>query len=354
MSSYHSSFTYLNKNSKNDLGWLIVNFEPDNGETDSYLSQEQIYAESYRRSKRLLYGTRYENVSTIKMIVIKCDGKDFTLEECRSAYRWLIGNPRADWLDLYAGDALQYSFLGTIKDVKPYKLDARTIALVIYFESTSPWGYSPIQNFSCDFDQILSLNNDTLDSESDIVLLNIDSNGVLYNAANSGVLLEISAHGVTSADNPTVLQIYNRTDDLYEYVYPNIVIVNNNSDYLSIKNITLGEETILTGMSINEKITLSSGQFIISDIMDKVFGNSFNFVWPRLAPGLNEIVIEGSGSGHIDLAYRHPIKIGDCAIDTNIYNDDVNCDCPDSDSGSDCGCTINEQDLQEMLARILS
>lgn len=354
MSSYHSSFTYLNKNSKNDLGWLIVSFSPDNGETESYLSQEQIYAESYRCSKRLLYGTKYDSVPIIKITVIKHNGNDFTLEECRSAYRWLIGNPKADWLDLYAGDTLQYSFLGTIKDVKPYKFDARTIALTIYFESTSPWGYSPIQNHSCDFEQILSADNGILDSLSDETLLNVDGNGVLYNAASGGVLLQITANDVASVDNSTVLQIYNRTDDLYEYVYPNIVIINNNSDYLSIKNITLDEETILTGMSINEKITLSSGQFIISDISNKIFGNSFNFVWPRLAPGLNEIVVGGSGSGHIDFAYRYPIKIGDCAIDTSIYNDDVDCGCADSGSSSDCTCTINRQDLQEMLARILS
>ena len=42
VSSYHSSFSYLDKNSKNDFGWIIAAFDPDNGEMDSYLSQEQI------------------------------------------------------------------------------------------------------------------------------------------------------------------------------------------------------------------------------------------------------------------------------------------------------------------------
>jgi hypothetical protein len=351
MSSYHSSFTYLNRNSKNDLGWIIASFDSDNGEMDSYLSQEQIYTDSHRGTKRLLYGTRYNSVSTVRITVIKCGGSDFSVEECRSAYRLLTGNPVASWLDLYIGDELQYSFLGTVQDVKPYKMDARTIALVIYFESVNPWAYSPIQTLECSFGQALSVNDGVVDASIDTVSLSVDANGVLYSDNN---LFRVTNDGTAYIDNSVTLQIYNKTDDLYTYIYPNVVFSNNNSDYVTIKNTTLNEETIITNMNVNEIITLSSGQFIISDIRNKIFGDNFNFVWPRLAPGLNNIIIDGSGSGRIDFTYRYPIKIGDCAIDTNMYYDGSSCECSGTGSSSSCQCSVEEQELLEMLARVLN
>jgi hypothetical protein len=54
MSSYHTSFSYLGKSSK-DMGWIIVAFDADEGATDSYLSQEQIYTDSYNGTRRILY-----------------------------------------------------------------------------------------------------------------------------------------------------------------------------------------------------------------------------------------------------------------------------------------------------------
>ena len=69
-----------------------------------------------------------------------------------------------------------------------------------------------------------------------------------------------------------------------------------------------------------EIITLSAGQFILSDNENNnVFGDNFNFVWPKLLPGINEFSVDGSGEGYVDFEYRYPIKIGDCAIDMDIY-----------------------------------
>lgn len=350
MSSYHNSFNYLNKNSKNDFGWMIIAFDPDNGEMDSYLSQEQIYTDSYRRTKRILYGTRYDTVPTIKISVVKCNFSDFSVEECRSAYRWLTGNPQASWLDLYVGDALQYSFLGTIQDVKPHKLDARTVGFTIYFESISPWAYSPIQTFTSSFDQTLSVDDGVLYNTIDESLLKIDANGVLYNQADS---LRLFNDGVVGINDMTELTIYNQTDDLYTPVYLNTVFTNNNSDFLSIVNTTTGEETKITDIRRNEVVVLSSEQFITSDVPNKIFGNSFNFVWPRLVPGTNQLVINGSGRGALEFTYRYPIKIGDCAIDTNIYADDYNCDCLESETGHSGDCSVDSEALQEILNTIL-
>jgi hypothetical protein len=319
MGAYHSSFTYLNKSSL-DEEWLIVAFDPDHGEMDGYLAQEQIYTDSYNGSRRILYGTRWTDVITIKISVIKKDGSDFSLDECRRAYRWLTGSPKANWLDLYVGNDLKYSILCTTQSVAPYKMDARTVGLNIYFESLSPWAYSPVQSFSCFFDQKLLVENGVLDNDSSS--LNIDENGTVYNSAET---MRIGSDGTLYIDNSVSLNTNNQTDDLYTPVYLNIVFRNNTSDYLSIKNTTSNEETIITGMSRNEAITISSGQFIISDIPGKIFGNNFNFVWPRLVPGINKFIISGSGVGSINFTYRYPIKIGNCAIDVGDLSYDFYC-----------------------------
>ena len=320
MSSYHSYFRFLDKNSK-DFDWLIVAFDADNGEMDSYLTQEQVYTDSYNGAKRTVYGTKWTAVPKIKISVIKRDGSDFSLTECRAAYKWLTGSPQASWLDLYSGNVLKYSLLCTVQTVAPYKLDARTVGLVIYFESISPWAYSPLNEFGCSFIQKLYVaKGGALVGDSSV--FEIDEDGVLCDTVD---VLEMSDNGTLYIDNSVYLQVDNETDDLYTPIYLNVEFENRSSDYLSIRNITTDEETILTGMQPNEVIKMNAGKFIISDIPGKIFGNDFNFVWPKLAPGPNEFVISGSGEGTINFTYRYAIKIGDCAIDTDEINYDFYC-----------------------------
>lgn len=320
MSSYHSSFKYLDKKSDVDFGWTITHFEADDGETDSYLSQKQIYSDTYRGARRILYGTKWDAVARIKITVIKQDGSDFSELECRKAYRWLTGNPQSSFLDLYIGEETRYSFLCTVQDVKPQKMDSRTVGLNIYFESVSPWAYSPIQKYKYSFGQELTVDDGALSGKFESTSFSIDKDGVAYNNSE----LSVADDGTLYIDNSIVFDINNETDDLYTYIGLNTILRNDNSDYLSIKNITTGEETIITGMKKNEIITLDGEQFIISDVPNKIFGNSFNFIWPRLIPGVNTIVISGSGNGELEFTYRYPIKIGDCAID---INDAINSEC---------------------------
>lgn len=334
MSSYHSSFSYLGKNSSSDFKWLITHFDADGGETDSFLSQEQVFTETYKGKNRIVYGTKWNSVATIKITVIKQNRQDFTVAECRQAYRELTGNPQTNWLDLYAGNKLQYSFLGTVQDVKPEKLDARTIGLNIYFESISPWAYSQIIEESCDFGQSLMIDKRGVlikDGEN----MHVNSENNLCNGKSG--LFNITDDGVIYIDNSVKMLIDNLTDDLYSYINLDVEFTNGNSDHLIIKNQTIYEKsngtdgvTEITGMAENEFITLSAGQFISSNIPNKIFGTDFNFVWPRLLPGQNEFSISGTGNGSIKFTYRYPIKIGDCAIDIFIPND--GCDCADNTS----------------------
>ena len=340
MSSYHSKFKYLNKDSKNDMGWIIVHFDADNGEVDSYLSQEQVYTNSYNGAKRILYGTKWDSVSLIKITVIKQDGSNFSLAECRSAYRWLTGNPSASWLDLYVDDEVKYSYLCTVKNVKQQKLDARTVGMSLEFESISPWAYSPVQTINCSFGQKMTTDvSGVLTSNDQSVALYIDDNGVVYNNngsdfnfTNEGVITQESLYAtnyfngnsfVESSDS-SIISINNQSDDLYTYVYMDMVFTNNTGGDILIRNQTLCEDTIINGLSANEVITLNSGQFITSDKPNKIFGNTFNFVWPRLGPGVNEFVFSSSGEGSIQFRYRYPMKVGDCAMDVEVHGSELN------------------------------
>ena len=274
MSSYHSSFKYLGKNST-DLGWIITHFDPDNGEMDGYLAQEQVYTDSYNGTKRTLYGTRYNTVVNVKITVIKQDGTDFSLLDCRKAYKWLTGNPEASWMDLYVGDddEAKYRLLCTIQDVKPQKLDARTIGLNIYCESLSPWAYSP-----------------------QITLTQL----------------------VTGSED---IDIDNESDDLYTPVYLKTTYKNTGGKSFVITNKTTGETTEVSNLATNEVITLDNNMMITSDKPNKVFGNTFNFVWPRLKAGINNFNI--TGVGNLTFEYYYPIKMGDCAIDINSVSDPI-------------------------------
>lgn len=335
MSSYHSNFEYLNKNSNDDFHLLITHFDADEGETDSYLSQEQVYTDSYNGTRRMLYGTKWDAVANIRITVIKQNRSDFSLSECRKIYQWLTGNPSASWLNLYAGGNLQYSFLCTCQDVKPQKLDARTIGLNIYFESVSPWAYSPEQKASCSFRQSLSIDKNVLFKEGQG--LYVTNDGVLTNGINTSFDID---DGVVYVDNSINLSIDNLTDDLYSYVILDTTFTNVNSDHVVITNETLcdyieeqgGDRregiTEIKNMSEKEVIRLSSEQFIISSVPNKIFGNNFNFIWPKLLPGINKFTINGTGEGAIEFTYRYPIKIGDCAIDIYIPNDE--CECSDN------------------------
>jgi hypothetical protein len=310
MSSYHSSFKYLNKKSDEDFGWIISHFDPDNGETDSYLSQDQVYTDSYNGHKRTLYGTKYNTVANVKITVIKQDGSDFSLGDCRSAYRWLTGNPEASWMDLYIGDEVKYRLLCTIQDVKPQKMDARTIGLNIYCESLSPWAYSPMQTVTQSFD--------------------------------GGGTIEIN----------------NESDDMYSFVYPKVTFSNRTTDYVfRIANTTTGETTEVNQLVANEVITLESNQLITSDKPNKIFGSTFNFIWPRFKAGVNNLNI--TGQGDITFEYYYPIKMGDCAQNINIVRDPI---CDDFNNIqvdtlpfariSDLPTTLKEHNIQDAYTKL--
>ena len=328
MASYHNSFSYMGENSR-DKGLIVVAFDADNGLTDTYLGMDQVYTDNYDGTKRVVYGTKYNNVTTITISVIKSNGTDFSVEEVQKVLRWLTGARKASWLDLYDGNTIQCSFLCTNDDVQQYKLDGRTVGFTITFLSVSPYAYSPEQCVDCTFGQsLLTTENGILYKDGEDLSVNTD--GVLLNGKSAS--FDIANDGTIYIDNSVHLQIDNKSDDLYSYVYMDTTFVNTNSDHIIIKNQTLYDEsngedglTEITGMFKNEVIKLSSGQFITSDVTTKIFGNDFNFIWPKLMPGINNIFVSGSGEGFVEFKYRYPIKIGNFAMNISVSGAEISC-----------------------------
>lgn len=330
MASYHSSFEYLGKNSL-DEGFIICAFEPDDGLVDSFLSMEQVYTDSYDNTKRFLYGTKYDSVATINITIIKADGSDISVEDNRKIFRWLTGCRKASWLDLHEGDMLKYSFYCTTQNIQQYKLDSRVIGFTITFESIHPWAWSALQEVN------FYVGADAMEMDSGgLVYKSVNaqkfgfSEGVLYNAV--GTPFKIDDNGVIYNDVKIDHVVDNQTDDLYTYINLDVEYKsasNGNNNAITISNLSTNETTEVSNIGANEMVALNAGQFIVSYSYDKttdtvsgqninkIFGNAFNFIWPRLQPGSNQLEIQSVGRCNLKLSYRYPIKIGDCAIDVD-------------------------------------
>ena len=331
MSSYYPSFNYMGYNSFEDKKLIVVAFDVDQGEIDTFLGMESIYTSNYDGTRRLDYGAKHNNVASVKITVIKANQSDFTVAEVRDFLRWTTGVRQVSYLDFVNENEIKCSFLGRVINAYQQKLDARTIGLAIEFESVSPWAYSPLQTISGTFGDVLHINNNGVvyKGSYETPLLSISKNGTLNNGTSSmdagGGAFKIGSDGVIYLDSTINIHIDNQTDDLYSFINLNTVFNNTNCTYVSIHNTTLGENTHIDDIVKNETITLSSGQFIVSDKPNKIFGKTFNYMWPRLRPGINKIVVSGDGVGSITFTYRYPMKIGDCAIDIGNFYEDCIC-----------------------------
>ena len=305
------------------MGLIIAAFasDTDNGLTDTFLSMDISSDDYYDGTKRYTYNSRYNTQAIVTITVVKNNGKDFSLQQVRSCLRWLTGAKTDSWLDMYNGDEIKYSFLGRVTNVQNYKLDARIVGLTITFTSVSPWAYSAPQVFDCSIYQLIDITEDgvLLKGGGGVIPFGTDNEGVLsVSYLDNNNYFNITDDGVAYIDNSYRTVIDNQSDDLYTYIYLDIDYINESSSFVSVRNITLGEETRVTSIRTNESISISAKQFIISNVPNKIFGDTFNFVWPRLQPGLNDFIVEGDGRGSAKFTYRYPMKVGDCAMDITI------------------------------------
>jgi hypothetical protein len=328
MASYHSSFSYNDKNSAKNYGLIITSFEPDNGFVDSFLAMDNVSDDYYDGTKKYNYGAKYNTQASIQITLIKRDGSDMTLNEFRAYSRWLTGAHVDSWLDMYVGDMFVYSFLGKFTNLEQYKLDGRTVGIRMTFSSVSPWAYSAPREFYETIKQTLTVNNGVLINDP-VEKLSVTSDGVLYYDGDDDACFLIDDSGVVYIDNNITRQENNQTDDIYNYIYLDITFENESCDGLKIINQTLDETTEIKNLAAGDVIRLSAKQFITSQIDPKrVFGEDFNFVWPRLAPGQNDFYITGQGNGVVKFTYRYPMKVGDNTMDISVYGGGTACgDC---------------------------
>ncbi len=270
----------FNSHSNEEFGLIVCAIDPDNGETDSYLTVESVYTENFNGTKRHDYGAKYKDPAMLYITMVKNNYADFSKRELREVLNWLTGLRKVSWLDLYGDNTgdISFSFLGRVTDVKLYKMDARIVSIKVEFESISPWAYSKINRTEA-----------TLDG--------------------SGQMFAIS----------------NESDEDSEYVYPNILFVNKvEGGTLTIINHATGDKTEVKNLAFGEVITIDSNKTIYSrpnldsEIVPKIFGDDFSFEWIKLAPGYNHLEI--TGVGHIIIDHRDYLKVADAYDDCDDLN----------------------------------
>lgn len=295
MSVYYPSFRYLGKNSKEDMGLVVSNLDGgDYGEAETFLSMEPVYTDNYSGTRRIDYGARYNSVAVLNITVIKKDGGDFSVSDVRNCLQWLTGTPSNSNLDLLINNEVKYTFTGRFTNASHYKMDARTIGLILEFTSIAPWAYKvqdPIE--------------------------------------------------VITGENSDPIYINNDSDDLYSRVFMKTTYTNTGEkgSNVIITNTTTGEQTEVYNLSSNETITIDQNMMIISDNTTRVFGSDFNFVFPSLQAGINIFTVEGDGV--IKFEYITPVKLGNVAID--VFED----------SSEDVSDGINLEELKKMLYEVL-
>lgn len=90
---------------------------------------------------------------------------------------------------------------------------------------------------------------------------------------------------------------------------------------LEITNSATKETTKITNIVTNETISIDDHLMIKSDKAEKIFGSTFNYVFPRLVSGSNKLTVKGTGD--ITFNYVPCVKIGDCAMDVNVLSDPI-------------------------------
>lgn len=314
MSSYHTSFDYLGKNSMADYNLMITHFDNyDNGETESFLSLDSVYRDSYRNTRRTLYGTKYNSVALLDITIMHIDKSEFTIEQTRGINRWLTGVRQYTWMDLYVDEEIKYRMHCYVKDVRPYKLDSRIIGFIISVESSSPWCYSALQKktipipgeatfeIECETDDVYSY------VPLKVVFEKITAVQLLYDKEGT---IRFSSDLLTYNKKTSELEA---STEIVEYDgYISFDGFNTqDSNVLQIVNTAINNETTtIKNISTNEIVTMTENMMIQSDKPKRIFGNDFNYVWPRLVSGINKFNVQGCG--YLTLEYVLPMKVSDC------------------------------------------
>lgn len=286
MSIIHSKFRYRNKTNE-DFNLIIGSFNSNSGESDTFLSMEDVSDPLTDGRLHYDYGASYSNVAQIIIELMMPEGQDISPATTRAILAWLTGSRTTSWLEMIQADGTtEYSFRGRFVDAQLYKMDGRVIGVVAMFKAVSPWAYS-----------------------------NLVSQSV-------------------NVDGSATLTVNNLTDDLYSYVYPDIVFANTTGTDLTIASDRDDNECELHNLLQNETIILKSNQIVVSDVSETPFiildvseipnylfdshrnvgrNGGFNYKWIKLYPGINTLTV--TGTGNFQIGFRYPMKVADGVTD---------------------------------------
>ena len=283
MSVYHPIIRFKEKTNY-DFQLSVSHFDTDSGQVDSYLTMEPIYTDTFDGKLRNDFGAKYTDVARPVVTFIESDGSNISPYKVRSVLRWLAGSKDVSFMDICDEDGVSVcAYIGRFTDIKLQKLDARTIGIVAYFTSISPFAYSDIKE-------------------------------VKFNITEDG----------------TSFAIDNDTDDIYNPLYPSVSFKNRqdadleNPDkvMLSLQNKTMRNETIFKNLQTDETVTIDSNFVVYSDNTARIFNNDFNFDFPILAPGTNDF--KAIGDGELVIRFRYPMKLADGLLnDYDISGDPI-------------------------------
>jgi hypothetical protein len=283
MSVYHPIIRFKDKTNY-DYELMVGHFDPDSGQVDSYLTMEPIYTETYDGVLRNDFGAKYTDTARPVVTLVSADGSNISPYIVRAVLRWLTGSKDTTFLDICDEDGISVcSYIGRFTDVKLQKLDARTVGIVAYFTSISPFAYSDVKEARF-----------TITQEGTEFSLDCDS------------------------------------DDLYNPLYPSVIFNNRqesdpaNPDkiMLSLQNKTINNETIFKNLQTNEVITIDSNFIVYSDNTARIFNDDFNYTFPLLVSGTNDF--SAVGDGELIIRFRYPMKLVDGLLnDYDISNDPI-------------------------------
>lgn len=268
------SFTYNGKKSDEDFGLKVVMNESDFTKSLG-LAREVVKGETtkFRNTPNYL-GTKYSDVLSFQIFVMKdickVSQKDmkWSREDVRKVTAWLSSSkiPRMLFFE-YANDKEEnYDYYGLFTDMTTYTFGHEVYGLTLQFTCANPYAYTKEQNYICNGDSKIIIDN--------------------------------------------------TSDEWEDYVYPQIEIVPDTTETITIANETENKSLtvkILKGNNIyidcaNNIVTDVSGIVTLDSLgisiqdLDKLY-------WFRLLNGENRISVKGRSS--VIFKCRYPRKVGE-------------------------------------------
>lgn len=266
MQAFGERFTYNGKSSE-DFDLILVNVGTEEG-SSSLLSRQSIHTDmTQSRPKINDKGTKYSNVLSFPVSLIKKDKKPLEPEEIRSITTWLTGPRYARPLNIIAEGTRDEIYDG----------------LTYYGKFVGRFDFFMVGNtrygFTCNFE------------------------------CNAPYPYLIQSFNYSSASTQTI-NLNNTSDELEIPLYPTLTITPHSDGLISIDNKTdaLQDPTTLRCFH-NNTVTIDCNRKIITDSLGNPYDfQYFNLTWFELLPGNNDILL--SGNFDLKITCEFPRKVG--------------------------------------------